>query len=220
MKAASASSPLLNEYYRFCEAGLILKDPAQILILEKLEQIFFALLTEQEKRNSFLGKFKKNTAIPGLYLWGGVGMGKTFLMDIFFNALAFKEKLRIHFHPFMQMIHQALKDDQGKKNPLQAIAKSLAQKYIVICLDEFIVTDIADAMLLRHLIKALIENGVCLVMTSNTEPDQLYQKGLQRPLFLPAIETLKQHLAIMEARSKADYRMQSLDEAGHIFYPT
>ncbi len=138
---------------------------------------------------------KRPAPVTGLYMWGGVGRGKTWLMDLFFDSLPGKAKLRIHFHRFMARVHAALKTKQSTRDPLAEIAREWAAQYRVLCFDEFFVSDIADAMLLGGLLQALFEEGVTLVATSNVAPDDLYRDGLQRAKFLPAIESLKEHTA-------------------------
>ena len=130
-------------------------------------------------------------------------------MDCFYKTLPFPEKKRIHFHLLMQFIHQELKHHQGKKNPLVIIAKQLAEKIMVLCFDELVVTDITDAMLLGRLFDALFKHGICLIATSNVAPDDLYKNGLQRKLFLPTIDLIKQHTTVIHLTSTTDYRLQS-----------
>nr|WP_273440244.1 cell division protein ZapE [Sedimenticola selenatireducens] len=149
----------------------------------------------------------------GLYLWGGVGRGKTWLVDLFFNQLPFDNKLRIHFHHFMRNTHESLSRLKGVKNPLDRVAESLAARTRILCLDEFIVTDIGDAMILAQLLKSLFSRGVTLVTTSNTAPDNLYRNGLQRASFLPAIELIKQHTRVIHLDSTTDYRLRYLQQA-------
>ncbi len=148
-----------------------------------------------------------------MYLWGGVGRGKTYLMDIFFDCLPGDRKQRTHFHRFMQKIHQDLTQLQGRKNPLDEIAEAIAKDIQVLCFDEFFVQDIGDAMILGGLMKALFENGVILVATSNIHPDGLYENGLQRERFLAAIDLIKEHTEVAEIGSGVDYRLRSLKQA-------
>jgi cell division protein ZapE len=211
---------LLTDYYQQqCDAGAIQPDPQQLAMLDFFQTVLDDLLAAYKKKNSLLARVQKRKLVTGLYVWGGVGIGKTFLMDCFYQHLPFPEKLRLHFHAFMQYIHHELKMLQGKKDPLQTIAKNLAKKYRVICFDEFVVTDIVDAMLLKNLLQALFSNGVCFVATSNTAPDDLYRNGLQRASFLPAIALLKEHLHVVHSRSQQDYRMLQLRKSGVYFYP-
>lgn len=165
---------------------------------------------------SFLGNFldeEYKAPVKGLYFWGGVGRGKTFLVDAFYDCLPFPEKRRVHFHRFMQMIHHELKQIRERENPLRLIADKIASDTRVVCFDELHVTDITDAMLLGGLLKALFERGVVLVATSNEAPDQLYRDGLQRERFLPAIELIKEYTHAVQIDSGIDYRLRFLERA-------
>lgn len=210
---------LLQDYQAQHAKGLITEDPIQLQVIEKLQHVYNALIREHKKRSTFLSFLHKPTSVKGLYLWGGVGIGKTFLMDIFFHQLPFAEKKRFHFHQFMQWAHLELKKHQGEQDPLVAIAKALAKNTLVICFDEFVVNDIADAMILGRLFKALFAAGVCLVATSNVAPDDLYKKGLQRKLFLPTIELIKHHSTVFNLAISIDYRLRHLKTAGVFFTP-
>ncbi|SEI40850.1 cell division protein ZapE [Allopseudospirillum japonicum] len=151
--------------------------------------------------------------IKGLYFWGGVGRGKTYLVDTFYESLPFPEKSRTHFHRFMQRVHAELRRYDGERNPLKLVADTLAKEARVICFDEFFVKDITDAMILANLLEALFERGVVLVTTSNIVPDELYKDGLQRARFLPAIDLLNQHTEIVNVDSGIDYRLRALTQA-------
>lgn len=210
----------LSKYYeQQCLAGAIQSDQRQIDALPYFQRILDELHAANRGGHSLLKRLRKRKLVTGLYIYGGVGIGKTFLMDCFYHNLTISKKWRIHFHAFMQFIHHELKHSQGKKNPLQDIAKSLSKDYHVICFDEFVVTDIVDAMLLRNLLQALFDNGVCLVATSNTAPDDLYKNGLQRASFLPAIALLKAHTEVVHLVSAQDYRMLQLKQSGVYFTP-
>lgn len=152
-------------------------------------------------------------AIMGLYFWGGVGRGKTYLVDTFYESLPFPEKMRTHFHRFMQRVHNELEHYKGEKNPLRLIAAKFASEARVICFDEFFVKDITDAMILANLLEALFEQGVVLVTTSNIVPDELYKDGLQRARFLPAIDLIKRHCEVVNVDSGIDYRLRALQHA-------
>lgn len=152
----------------------------------------------------------------GIYLWGPVGCGKTFLMDRFFHALPFAEKERLHFHRFMLFVHQSLKAYQGQANPIKKIAQNFAKHARILCFDEFYVSDIADAMILANLLKALFSQGVTLVATSNLSPHALYANGLQRDKFLPAIDLINHHTRVLEMKSSVDYRLAYF--SGHPLY--
>ncbi len=157
--------------------------------------------------------------IKGLYFWGGVGRGKTYLMDNFFESLPFSKKMRMHFHRFMRRVHAELKQLDGQKNPLDKVADIIASEAKVICFDEFFVSDITDAMILGTLMAALFERGVVLVATSNIIPDGLYKDGLQRARFLPAIELLKAHTRVVNVDGGVDYRLRMLEQAELYHYP-
>lgn len=190
--------------------------------MEHLQRLYEELVAaEQAGRQpglaqKLLGKWarpKPVEPIRGLYFWGGVGRGKTYLMDAFYEALPFERKLRAHFHRFMQRVQRELKLLSGEKNPLQLIARRLAAETRVICFDEFFVSDIADAMILGGLFQGLFSHGVTLVATSNIEPDGLYKDGLQRARFLPAIALLKQHTLVLNVDGGTDYRLRTLEQA-------
>lgn len=155
--------------------------------------------------------------VTGLYLWGGVGRGKSWLMHLFFEDLPFNQKRRMHFHVFMQSVHQQLSEMRRQKNPLAVIAKNFARKTRVLYLDEFIVTNITDAMLLSGLLEAFFKYGVTLIATSNRVPDDLYLNGLQRERFLPAIELIKTHTHVMLLDNGTDHRLALLASA-HLYY--
>lgn len=157
--------------------------------------------------------------VKGLYFWGGVGRGKTWIVDALFESVPFAEKKRIHFHRFMQMIHHELKQLGHRENPLLLVADKLAVDTRVLCFDEFHVTDITDAMLLGNLLKALFKRDVTLVATSNEAPDDLYRGGLQRDRFLPAIQLIKDHTHVVNVDSGIDYRLRFLDQAEIYHYP-
>lgn len=170
-----------------------------------------------------LGRWRKRPEAPppqpvtGLYLWGGVGRGKTFLMDWFYAALPVADKHRVHFHHFIREVHHDLARLPSQQDPLEVIGDQWRQRVRVLCLDEFVVTDIADAMILYRLLDALFRRGMTLVTTSNTRPDLLYRNGLQRQSFLPAIALLKTHTRVFELDGGVDYRLRELTEAGVYF---
>lgn len=203
----------IEYYHNQCHQGLIIEDPHQLAVMTRLQQLYEALVDESGSRTGLLRLLRKPKLVRGLYVWGGVGAGKTFMMDCFFNALPFNNKLRIHFHPFMRLVHEELKRYQGKKNPLDIVASNIAKKAQVLCFDEFIVTDIADAIILARLLDALFKLSVCLVATSNVRPDDLYKHGLQRHNFLPAIALLKKHTHEIHIQTDIDYRLRYLKDA-------
>lgn len=201
----------LEQYKRDLERDDFFQDPAQMRAVEALDDLYHRLLAEQN--GGLFGRFRKPRTLTGLYMWGGVGRGKTYLMDVFFKALPFPQKRRIHFHRFMQKVHREMRERQGEKNPLISIARKFADQARVLCFDEFFVTDITDAMILAGLMEELFANGVTLVATSNIEPDGLYRDGLQRARFLPAIELLKQHTQVLNVDGGNDYRLRLLEQA-------
>ena len=192
-------------------------DSSQEAAVRALQVVFEQLVRRaaQEKTplNRLMAKLGKGSLkVPGLYFWGGVGRGKTYLMDTFFDALPFPEKKRLHFHHFMRLVHQQLNVHKGKANPLQIVAREFAQTSRVLCFDEFFVSDIGDAMILANLLGTLFDEGVTLVATSNIVPDLLYKEGLQRSLFIPAIELLKANTRILNVDGGTDYRLRTLKQ--------
>lgn len=167
------------------------------------------------KLNKLMGKEKpaEQQPVRGLYMWGGVGRGKTWLMDLFFRAIPGDRKLRLHFHRFMLRVHQELTELQGQSDPLEIIADRFKAQTDVLCFDEFFVSDITDAMLLGTLMEALFARGISLVATSNIPPDDLYRNGLQRARFLPAIAAIKRHCEVMNVDAGIDYRLRTLTSA-------
>ncbi|AEF55000.1 AFG1-family ATPase [Marinomonas posidonica IVIA-Po-181] len=198
-------------------------DPAQEEAVAALQDLFDRLLAKQEPESTGLFSMFKKKKSPqveqGLYFWGGVGRGKTYLMDTFFDCLPTEKKLRLHFHRFMQMVHQELRKLNEVKNPLEIVGKQISDKAQVLCFDEFFVTDITDAMILAGLLEELFKNGTTLVATSNIEPDGLYKNGLQRARFLPAIDLVKQYTKVMNVDGGIDYRLRTLKQAKLYHYP-
>ncbi|WP_252176298.1 cell division protein ZapE [Endozoicomonas sp. 4G] len=198
-------------------------DPHQEAAVQHLQRLFDLLIAEAP-RPSLLKRInpftrKETSSIRGLYFWGGVGRGKTYLMDTFYDCLPFPEKKRMHFHHFMRWVHVELKKLSGEKNPLDKVAEALAAQTRVICFDEFFVSDITDAMLLGGLFEQLFQRGITLVATSNVIPDELYKDGLQRARFLPAIAQLKKHTLVVNVDGGTDYRLRLLEKAETYFSP-
>ncbi|MCA3237230.1 MAG: cell division protein ZapE [Curvibacter sp.] len=188
-------------------------DPAQLRAVEALEQCASDWADYKVKRSNAIKKLINHPDIPkGVYLYGGVGRGKSFLMDCFFNAVPLVRKTRLHFHEFMREVHRELADLQGTVNPLDALGARIAEKYKLICFDEFHVADITDAMILHRLLAALFRNGVGLVATSNFKPDDLYPNGLHRDRILPAIALLNQTMQIINVDNGTDYRRRTLEQ--------
>ncbi len=159
------------------------------------------------------------SSIQGLYFWGGVGRGKTYLVDTFHDSLPIERKKRIHFHRFMQKVHWELKQLKEQRDPLQIVGRRFADQWQVICFDEFFVSDITDAMLLAGLLRAMFDNGVTMIATSNIPPDRLYWDGLQRARFLPAIDLIKKHMCVVNVDGGIDYRLRQLEQAEIYHYP-
>ena len=188
-------------------------DPAQLRAVEELERCATQWAQYKEKRSNRLKKLINHPDIPkGVYLYGGVGRGKSFLMDCFYNAVPLQRKTRLHFHEFMREVHRELADLQGTVNPLDKLAEQISEKYKLICFDEFHVADITDAMILHRLLSALFDNGVGLVTTSNFKPDDLYPNGLHRDRILPAIALLNQQLVVLNVDNGTDYRQRTLEQ--------
>ena len=185
-------------------------DPAQLRAVESLERCAQDWTHYKSKRSNALKKIINRPEIPrGVYMYGGVGRGKSFLMDCFFNAVPLKRKTRLHFHEFMREVHRELIDLQGTVNPLDELGKRMAKRYRLICFDEFHVADITDAMILHRLLQALFDNGVGFVTTSNFKPDDLYPNGLHRDRILPAIALLNAKLEVLNVDNGMDYRRRT-----------
>lgn len=189
-------------------------DPIQQAAVYQLAIVYDGLVTHKKKPWFSRGKPE---AVKGLYLYGGVGRGKTYLMDLFFDALPFDDKKRLHFYHLMRYVHQQLEVNKGRKNPLNEIAKDFADQCRVLCLDEFFVSDIGDAMILGNFIKALFDNDVTLVCTSNIQPSELYKNGLQRQQFIPAIRLIEQNTVSHCLDSETDYRLLELQNVNRYF---
>jgi cell division protein ZapE len=199
-------------------------DKAQAEAVETLDRIANELITYPARHglgphlkrrylSRFIPSLAESNPVRGTYLWGGVGRGKTFMMDLFFESLPFEDKLRFHFHRLMYRLHGQLRQLKNVEDPLERVAEDLSRKARVICIDEFFVSDIADAMLLGKLLDAMFRRGIALVTTSNIPPDDLYAGGLQRQLFLPAIGTIKNHTDIVHISGDTDYRLRVLETA-------
>ncbi len=195
---------LLQYYEAAVAAGELADSPNQRTILSKLQVISDEVVASHVKKH-WWSRHVKNP--QGLYLYGPVGAGKTYLMNLFYAHLAEQHKERFHFHHFMQHVDEALRAHQGRLNPLKQIAKKIARDAHVLCLDEFLVEDVADASILAELLDALFKAGMILVVTANTAPDELYLDGLHRERFLPAIALLKQHCDVMYLDDGRDYRL-------------
>ncbi|HEX2547522.1 MAG TPA: cell division protein ZapE [Ramlibacter sp.] len=188
-------------------------DPAQLRAVESLERCATEWSRYKEQRNGFIKKLVNRPAIPrGVYMYGGVGRGKSFLMDCFFQAVPVVRKTRLHFHEFMREVHRELAELQGTVNPLDVLGRNIARRYRLICFDEFHVADITDAMILHRLLDALFDNGVGFVTTSNFRPDDLYPNGLHRDRLLPAIDLLNDKLEVISVDNGVDYRRRTMEQ--------
>lgn len=209
---AGSSASLLSRYEARLEAEGLTADPYQRQALEALQRVADALAVPQQ--SGWRGWFgRRRTPVRGVYLWGGVGRGKTWVMDLFHDALGELPRARLHFHRFMQQVHGDLTRLQGKGDPLQRVARRMAERWRLLCLDEFNVVDIGDAMILAGLLRSLFDEGVVLVTTSNVVPDELYRDGIQRASFLPAIELLQQSNDVVELGGDRDYRRLVLEQS-------
>ena len=188
-------------------------DPAQLRAIDALQRCADDWAAYKDKRsNSFKKLFNKPDIPKGVYMYGGVGRGKSFLMDCFYNAVPIRRKTRLHFHEFMREVHRELAGLKGTVNPLDELGKRMARKFKLICFDEFHVADITDAMILHRLLAALFDNGVGFVTTSNFKPDDLYPGGLHRERILPAIELLNQRMEVVNVDNGTDYRRRTLEQ--------
>jgi cell division protein ZapE len=210
---------LTHHYRRALEEHGFAPDSAQLDAVDALERVRAELMAKDSRARLMPGIFgmvrRRRTVAPvrGAYLWGGVGRGKTFVMDLFFESLPFERKLRQHFHRMMYHVHSRLRRLSNREDPLEIVGAELAARARIICFDEFFVSDIADAMILGRLLDTLFARGVALIATSNIPPDELYLDGLQRQQFLPAIELLKQHTEVVEVAGDTDYRLRVLEQA-------
>lgn len=213
----------LQRYQDQIQNKTIQVDPAQEAAVLQLEKIYQAFILKHhylfKLSQKIKSKMQRAKPIQGLYIWGEVGRGKTFLMDLFYQSLPFKQKKRYHFHRFMRFVHQSLTHLQGHPNPLKQVAALFSRHHRVLCFDEFHVSDIADAMILSELFKYLFAQGVTLIATSNIPPDDLYENGLQRDRFLPAIALIHRYTDILHLTGPIDFRMQFLAQAEIYHYP-
>lgn len=210
---------LLEHYEQQLKDRGMHSDAAQRWVVLRLQALFEELLKPPPApmggvlKNLLRRRQPKLPPVQGMYIWGGVGRGKTWLLDLFYNHLPIEKKLRVHFHRFMREVHEELRRLNEQPDPLKEVAARLASRTRVLCLDEFFVSDIGDAMILGQLLTALFDQGVALVTTSNTKPDNLYLNGLQRERFLLAIALLNEHTRVMELDGETDYRLLFLEHA-------
>ncbi|WP_107992625.1 cell division protein ZapE [Neisseria elongata] len=208
----------LTWYQAASQQAAFIRDAAQARAIEHLDRLWTELMMFKRKRNRFLGRSLRSPQLPkGLYFYGGVGRGKSFLMDAFYGCLPYRRKRRVHFHAFMAEIHQRLRGLKSEANPLKAVAAEIAKETRVLCFDEFHVSDIADAMILGRLLENLFNEGVVLVATSNYAPSELYPQGQNRSSFLPTIALIEEKLTILNVDGGEDYRHRTLT-AAEVFY--
>ncbi len=198
------------------------EDPAQLDAITRFEDLQTRIASQRPRGGKLRTMFFRSEpqeVVRGMYLWGGVGRGKTFLMDLFFESLPIREKRRVHFHRMMHEVHDRLKTLSFVENPLDEVAAGIAQDTRVLCFDEFFVSDIGDAMILAGLLDGLFKHGVTLITTSNSRPDDLYRDGLQRQRFLPAIKLLNEHTDVVNMDGGTDYRLRLLQKADTYLSP-
>jgi cell division protein ZapE len=211
---------MLDAYEALLAARGFQADAAQKAAADRLQRLYFELLAFKVARQGILRRLFSLFELPrGVYFWGGVGRGKSFLMDCFYEAVPYRRKRRIHFHAFMRDVHRQLNELKGENDPLLKVADRIADEVRLLCFDEFHVSDIADAMILRRLLEALFERGVVFVMTSNYPPDQLYPNGLQRENFLPTITLIKRQIDVLQIDSGIDYRLRTLEQVDIFHHP-
>ncbi|UTV29203.1 cell division protein ZapE [Photobacterium atrarenae] len=216
-----------QKYQQDLQREDFIADPAQAMAVRHLDDLFHRMQAPKPEpgKPSLLSRWLKRpapqvaTPVKGLYFWGGVGRGKTYLVDTFFECLPTERKMRVHFHRFMHRVHQELKQLGAQENPLEHVADRFQAETDIICFDEFFVSDITDAMILGTLFEALFRRGITLVATSNIPPQELYRNGLQRVRFLPAIALIEQHCEVVNVDSGVDYRLRTLEQAEIFHYP-
>lgn len=212
-----------SKYQDKLAAGEFLEDAAQAQVVALLDDLYQRLINRPEPSglSGLLGRLRKQRPAPeqGLYVWGGVGRGKTMLMDLFYDCLPADRRLRMHFHRFMRRVHDGLNEWSGNADPLRKVAAGIAAEADVLCFDEFFVSDIGDAMILAEVLDELFKLGVTLVATSNVEPQHLYENGLQRRRFLPAIDLLYAHTHVQHIDDGLDFRLRALKQAEIYHFP-
>ncbi len=219
-KLKVAAQGMLDAYTNLLDARGYIADAAQMTAATALQSLYTNLLYFKVDRGSTFKRLLSPPKPPkGVYFWGGVGRGKSFLMDCFYDSVPYRRKKRLHFHSFMQQIHRDLEKYKGEPDPMLKLAADIAKVVRLLCFDEFHVSDIADAMILGRLLEGLFSHGVIVVMTSNYPPDRLYPNGLHRESFLPAIALLKKHLDVFEVDAGVDYRLRALEQVEIYHHP-
>lgn len=205
-------SPAMR-YQQALDSGQFSPDEEQAKAVAALERVCQDLIQRYKASKKAFRRFRRQNAPQGVYMWGGVGRGKTWLMDQFFESIPFRRKLRMHFHHFMQHVHQELNKLSGQRNPLDIVADQIYRQAVVICFDEFFVSNVTDAMILGDLFQKLFERGVTLIATSNIAPDGLYKNGIHRDRFIPTIELVKKSCIVLNVDSGVDYRLRVLKQS-------
>jgi cell division protein ZapE len=215
-----AAQGMLDAYQALLAERSYIADQAQLIAAQALQDLYGNLLSFKVHRSSTLKRLLAPPKPPrGIYFWGGVGRGKSFLMDCFYESVPYRRKKRLHFHAFMQQIHRDLDKYKGEADPILQVAEQIAKETRLLCFDEFHVSDIADAMILGRLMNSLFAKGVILVMTSNYPPSMLYPDGLHRESFLPTIALLQENLDVFEVEAGVDYRLRALEQVEIYHYP-
>ena len=210
--AFTPSSPA-ERYAEALASGQFMADEAQAQAVQELDRVWKELLNRYKASKKAFRRFRRQTSPKGVYMWGGVGRGKTWLMDQFYESVPFRRKTRMHFHHFMQHVHKELNKLSGQRNPLEIVADQIYKDAVVICFDEFFVSNVTDAMILSDLFQKLFVRGVTLIATSNIAPDGLYKNGIHRDRFLPTIEMVKKNCAVLNVDAGVDYRLRVLKQA-------
>lgn len=203
----------LQRYEKAIASGEFSEDSQQKSAMQYLDTVYQQILVNRAKQRGLFSFLKKTQPPKGLYMWGGVGRGKTWMMDMFYEALPTDNKMRMHFHHFMKRVHQELNQLQGQANPLQKVANIIYNEADVICFDEFFVSNVSDAMILGDLFTMLFNKGITLIATSNIAPNGLYKNGIHRDRFLPAIAEVEKNTTVMNIDSGIDYRLRVLQQA-------
>ena len=202
-----------ERYAQALASGQFLPDEAQAEAVHELDRVWQELIQRFKASKKAFRRFRRQTSPQGVYMWGGVGRGKTWLMDQFYESVPFRRKTRMHFHHFMQHVHRELNKLSGQRNPLELVADQIYKEAVVICFDEFFVSNVTDAMILSELFQKLFTRGVTLVATSNIAPDGLYKNGIHRDRFIPTIEMVKKHCVVLNVDAGVDYRLRVLKQA-------
>lgn len=219
-KLKVAANGMLDAYMALLDSRGYVADAAQMTAAKALQALYTNLLSFKVNRGSTFKRLLSPPRPPkGVYFWGGVGRGKSFLMDCFYESVPYRRKKRLHFHAFMQQIHRDLDRYKGEPDPMLKVAEQVAREVRLLCFDEFHVSDIADAMILGRLMEGLFRQGVIVVMTSNYPPQLLYPNGLHRESFLPTIALLQQHLDVFEVEAGIDYRLRALEQVEIYHHP-